>query len=354
MTHGESQSISLGSASIGKGARCFVVAEAGVNHNGDLGLARALIDAAAEAEADAVKFQTFRADRVVGARAAKAAYQQKTTDAGESQQAMLHNLELGRSAHEELIAHARARGILFLSTPFDIESARLLVELGLPLLKIPSGEVTNLPFLERLGEFGLPVLLSTGMSTLDEVDVAVRTLRKGGVAELALFHCVSCYPTSPADANLRAMETLRTTFGVPVGFSDHTIGTHVALAAVALGAELIEKHLTVDTSLPGPDHAASMEPDDFARMVREIREVESAFGTGIKQPVPAEANVKDVARRSLVSTRDIAKGTRIGEDDIVALRPGTGIPPADQNRILGRIAACDIPADALLEWEMLA
>lgn len=339
---------------IGPGHPCFVIAEAGVNHNGSLDLARQLIDAAAEAGADAVKFQTFQTEQLVTADAPKADYQQQATGAGESQFAMLKRLELGEAAHRELMAHAAARGLIFLSTPFDEPSADLLETLNLAAFKIPSGELTNLPFLAHLGRKGRPIILSTGMSTLAEVEAAVLALGGAAGNALALLHCVSCYPTAPADVNLRAMETMRAKFGVPVGFSDHTLGSEIALAAVALGACITEKHLTLDRTLPGPDHAASLEPAEFAALMRGIRNVEAALGHGRKEPAPSEANTAAVARKSLVAARDLAAGEVLDAAAISIKRPGTGLAPARRSELLGRKTRVAIPAGALLTTEMLA
>ena len=343
-------SFKIGSHAIGEGERCFVIAEAGVNHNGDLGLARRLIDAAADAGADAIKFQTFKADRLVTAAAPKAEYQKAATGADESQHAMLRRLELSEAAHAELQAHAGQRGLIFLSTPFDEASADLLAAMQLPAFKISSGELTNLPFLEHLARLGKPLLLSTGMATLDEVRDAVAIIR---AAPLALLQCVSNYPAQPADTNLRAMQTMRAEFGVPVGYSDHTLGNDIALAAVALGACILEKHLTLDRTLPGPDHAASSEPGELAALIRGIRAVESALGDGVKQPAASEAGVAAVARRSLVAARDIAAGETLDATAIQALRPGGGLPPGEQASLLGRRARRAIPAGTAFALEML-
>ncbi len=347
-----SSAIEIVSRRIGPGQPCFIIAEAGVNHNGDLGLAKRLVDAAVEARADAVKFQTFRAQGVISRSAPKAAYQRETTDAAESQLDMARRLQLAPEAFRELAAHCQRRGILFLSTPFDEESAALLAELGVPAFKIASGEVTNLPLVEHIARKGKPVLLSTGMSTLDEVAEAVEAIRRAGNDRLALLHCVSNYPADPPDANLRAMRTLADAFGVPVGYSDHTLGIEVALAAVALGACVLEKHLTLDTALPGPDHRASLAPEQFAALVGGVRVIESAFGSGRKEPAPSERAVAAVARRSLVAARDIEAGITVTEELIVAKRPGTGLAPSLRSELVGKRAKVDIPEDTLLTWEM--
>ena len=332
----------------------FVIAEAGVNHNGDPGLARALVDVAVEAGADAVKFQTFTADRLVTKRAATAEYQRRATGGQASQHAMLAALELSPAAHEALLAHCAARGIEFMSAPHDVESARFLQRLGVRRLKIPSGDLTNLPMLDVVGRLGLPVVLSTGMAELAEVDAAVATLRRAGLADLALLQCVSNYPADPALTNLRVMDTYRERYGTPVGLSDHTLGVTVAVAAVARGPAYIEKHFTVDRTLPGPDHHASLDPGDLAALVRAIREVESALGDGVKRPAPSELPIREVARKSLVSTRDLPAGATLGPGDVAILRPGTGLSPARLAEVLGRKTARAIAAETPLTEDMLA
>ena len=323
---------------IGQGAPCFIIAEAGVNHNGDVRLARKLIDAAVEAGADAVKFQTFEAEELVTETAEKADYQKETTGSKESQFQMLKKLELSEKDFESLFIYAQKKGIISLSTPFDKGSADLLDKLGVPAFKIGSGEITNFPLLKHIAAKQKPVILSTGMSTLDEVDRAVRTLKKDGSGEIALLHCVSCYPASTEDTNLRAMETIRRKFNMPVGLSDHSIGIHIPVAAVALGACIIEKHFTLDKNLPGPDHRASLEPDELREMVCAIREVEGALGSGVKRPVKAELDTRKAARRSLVARVDIPAGTIITEKMLDVKRPGTGVAPGEINLVIGKRA----------------
>jgi N-acetylneuraminate synthase/N,N'-diacetyllegionaminate synthase len=328
----------------------FLIAEAGVNHNGDLELARRLIDAAAEAGADAVKFQTFRTEALVSAAAPKARYQMETTGSAESQHAMLARLELSAEAHANLRDHAARRGLVFFSTPFDEASADLLDGLGVELLKVPSGEVTNLPLLRHLAAKGRPILLSTGMCTLDEVATAVETIRVAGDPAVAILHCVSAYPAPVEETNLRAMDTLRARFGRPVGLSDHTLGIEIALAAIARGAAVLEKHLTLDRTLPGPDHRASLEPADFAALVRGARAIERALGDGDKRPMPCELDTRAVARRSLVAARALPAGHRLTRADVAIKRPGTGLAPADFDRVVGRTLARALDADQLLDW----
>lgn len=343
----------IGQQIIGSGHPAFIIAEAGVNHNGELALARHLIDAAVDAKADAVKFQTFRAERVASPSAAKADYQVQTTGEGQSQLDMIRKLELPAAAFGELAAYCRERGILFLSTPFDFESVDVLERIGVPAYKIASGELTNDPFLDFVARKGKPTILSTGMASLAEVEAALSILRTAGNRDLALLHCVSNYPASAADANLRAMKTMADAFGVPVGYSDHTVGIEVSLAAVALGASIIEKHFTLDKELPGPDHKASLSPDELAALVRGARRVEASLGHGRKEPTPAEAGTAAVARRSVAAARDIAAGETIDASDLECLRPGTGIPPARLRELVGRRTAAAVKAGTLLTWEML-
>lgn len=346
--------VRIGKRVIGLGHPAFVIAEAGVNHNGSVDRAKAMIDVAATAGADAVKFQTFRADALVSPQAPKAAYQQIGADAGENQHEMLRGLELSYEDHATLVEHAKHRSIMFLSSPFDEKSADLLAELGTPAFKTGSGELTNLPFLAYLAALGKPMIVSTGMSDLEEVRAAVRTVRGGGHADqLLLLHCVSNYPAQPADINLKAMETLREEFGVPVGYSDHTLGSAVAIASVALGACVVEKHFTMDRSLPGPDHRASLEPDELSAMISAIRSVESALGNGEKYPAASEREMRRVARKSLVAAVQIDEGAEITEQMIAAKRPGDGLPPNMLPEIVGKIAAVTVRAGQMLTKDMI-
>ena len=345
--------ITMSGRRIGPGERVFIIAEAGVNHNGDVDCARRLIEAAADAEADAVKFQTFRADHVATSHAPKAPYQARATGTCESQQQMLRRLELPRAAYGALAKDCRRRGLVFLSTPFEEDSADFLEALGIAAFKMPSGELTNLPLLAHVARKGKPMLVSTGMASLEEVEAAVRTLEQAGNRQLVLLHCVSCYPADPSEANLRAMQTLADAFHVPVGFSDHTMGCEVALAAVALGACVIEKHLTLDRRQPGPDHRSSLEPGEFAALVQGIRRVESSLGHGRKEPAPREEETARVARKSLVAARAIRAGSQLTEESIEIKRPGTGLPPSMRGRLIGREAVTDIPEGAVLTLEMV-
>jgi N,N'-diacetyllegionaminate synthase len=342
--------VMIGGRIIGPDQPVLIIAEAGVNHNGDPVTAGRLVDVAADAGADAVKFQTFKAERVAAAAAEKAAYQKATTASDESQQAMLRRLELTIDAHRALQAQCRRRGILFLSTPFDEGSADALEALGVPAFKIGSGELTNLPFLDHVARKRRPMILSTGMASLDEVAQALAIVRGAGNEDLVLLHCVSSYPADPAEANLRAMATMGASFGVPVGFSDHTTGIEVALAAVALGARVVEKHFTLDRALPGPDHAASLEPAELAAMVRGIRVVEQALGDGVKAPAPSEAANRVVVRRSLAAAVDLPAGAVLEPAVLTALRPATGISPARLPDVRGRRLKRALQAGELLAW----
>lgn len=324
---------------VGAGSPCFVLAEAGVNHGGDVETAHRLVDAAADAGADAVKFQTFEPALLASADAPRASYQEAAEGGRRSQLEMLSALALPRDAHRALQRHAQDRGIVFLSSPFDEASLDFLESLAVPAFKIPSGELTNHPLLARAARMGKPLLLSTGMSDLAEVARARAVIRDNGDPALVLFQCVSCYPADPADANLAAMETLRRAFRVPVGFSDHTDGIDVALAAVACGAVAVEKHLTLDRGAPGPDHASSLEPDAFRALVRSVRRVESARGDGVKAPRPVEAPIARVARKSLHWSEPPSQGDVIEARHLVALRPGTGIPPSELASVVGRVLA---------------
>lgn len=331
--------------------KTLIIAEAGVNHNGDLALARQLIDVAAAAGADIVKFQTFTADRLATRAAPKADYQSENTGTTESQHDMLRRLELTPEMHRELIAHCGKRHIGFLSTGFDVESIDLLVSLGQEQFKIPSGEITNLPYLRHLGRLGKAVILSTGMATLNEVEAAVDTLERAGTprTRMTVLHCTTEYPAPMGDVNLRAMQSMHAALGVRVGYSDHTPGIEVAIAAVAMGATLIEKHFTLDRKLPGPDHRASLEPHELRAMVAAIRNIELAMGDGIKRPAPSEAKNQAVARKSLVASRQIAAGEIFSAANLTAKRPGTGISPMRWDDIVGRRAPRDFSADELIE-----
>ncbi len=345
--------INLGGRLIGPDLPCFIIAEAGVNHNGDVEMARRLVDAALDAGADAVKFQTFKASLVAGAAAPKAEYQQKAASSGESQLTMLENLELSAEDFAGLAGYCSSRGLVFLSTPFDRESVDLLAALDVPAFKIASGEITNWPLLEHVAQQNKPVILSTGLSYLSEVDEAVRVLRRSGCGELALLHCLTDYPADPAQVNLRAMELMAAAFRVPVGYSDHTSGLAVAAAATALGACIIEKHFTLDRNLPGPDHQASLEPGELRELVRTVRTVEAALGHGRKEPAPSEEKNRVVVRRSLTAARHIGKGETIGLEMLAALRPADGISPVRTGEIVGRRSRRPLAEGQILAWSDL-
>ncbi len=338
---------------IGEGQPCFIIAEAGVNHNGDANLAKKLIDVAKEVGADAVKFQTFKAEEVMTQNAQKAEYQKETTGAEESQFDMIKKLELTERDFEDLFAYAREKGIIILSSPFDKGSVDLLDELGVPAFKVASGEITNFPLLKHIARKKKPIILSTGMSTLGEVEEALKIIREEGVEEIVLLHCVSCYPAKIGDMNLKAMETLRQAFALPVGLSDHTIGITMPIVAVALGACVIEKHFTLDKNLPGPDHRASLEPEELQQMVRAIRDVGKAMGNGIKEPTEEEEKNKKVARRSIVAKVDILEGTIITEEMLGIKRPGTGIEPKYIEEIAGATTKVDIKRNGRITWSKI-
>jgi N,N'-diacetyllegionaminate synthase len=329
----------------------LIIAEAGVNHNGDMQIARHLIDEAAAAGADMVKFQTFNASRQVTRSAKKANYQIQTTYGVESQHDMLRRLELNEAMHHELIAHCATRNIGFFSTGFDIESIDLLVSLGQDHFKIPSGEITNLPYLRHIGQLGKAVILSTGMATLGDIEAAIDVLEQAGTprAKLTLLHCTTEYPTPMSEVNLRAMQSIQAAFGVAVGYSDHTPGIEVAIAAVAMGATVIEKHFTLDRTLPGPDHRASLEPEELSAMVAAIRNIEVALGDGIKRLTPSEVRNKSVVRKSLVASREITAGMVFTVENLTAKRPGTGISPMRWDELLGKKALRDFSVDDLID-----
>lgn len=346
-------SVTIAGRTIGPQFPVFFIAEAGVNHNGSVSMAKELIEAAAHAGADAVKFQTFAAARLATPKAPKANYQLQSTPLEESQFEMLSKLELSENDFADLMRYSQKKGILFLSTPFDEESADLLERLGVAAFKIPSGEITNSPFLVHIANKKKPMILSTGMSFLEEVTAAVRAVQETGLQELILLHCVSSYPAKIEEVNLRAMKTLEDTFGLPVGYSDHTLGSEASLAAVALGACVIEKHFTLDKTLPGPDQRASMEPGELKNLVESVRKVESSLGTGAKAPVPCEENTRQVARKSLTLAQTISKGAVLEKSMLCSLRPGTGIAPAFLNKVLGRHVKRTMKQGEQITWEEL-
>jgi len=341
--------------------KTYIIAEAGVNHNGDLDLAKKLVAIAARCGCNAIKFQTFRAEKVVSIGAPKCDYQVVTTGSEESQFGMIRKLELDEAAHVELMHVAKDEGIDFGSTPFDEESATMLASLGVKYIKLPSGEITNLPFFSHVAHLQTPIILSTGMAYLSEVYEAVRTIQdvwqdsppKGNLPPLTLLHCLTQYPAPVEEVNLMAMVTLREAFKVPAGYSDHTPGIEVAMAAVALGATVIEKHITLDKTLPGPDHRASLEPHELERLVQGIQNIEAALGNGSKVPAPSELKNRELARKSLVTIRDLKAGHRITPEDLMAKRPGNGISPGHKALVTGSVLQKDIEQDTPLSWEYL-
>ena len=331
--------------------KTFIIAEAGVNHNGSLELAKNLVDAAIEAGADAVKFQTFKAERIVSKNAEKAAYQIQTTNATESQLDMIRRLELSTTAHKELLQYCGEKEIQFLSSPFDLESIDLLASLGLTIFKIPSGEITNLPYLRKVGVLKKEIILSTGMADLGEIEDALDVLMEAGteLENITVLHCNTEYPTPFEDVNIRAMLTIKTAFpGLQVGYSDHTRGIEVSIAAVAMGATIIEKHFTLDKNMEGPDHKASLEPDELKAMVNAIRNIEKALGNGIKKPSPSELKNKAIVRKSIVAERDIRNREAFTEENLTVKRPGTGICPMRWDEILGQVAQKKYEKDELI------
>ena len=333
--------------------KVLIIAEAGVNHNGDLSIAKELIDIAAEAGADIVKFQTFSAEKLAGKTAPKAAYQLETTEGSESQYEMLKRLELARERHGTLMEYCAQRGIEFLSTGFDEDSIDFLAKIGVKRLKIPSGEIENIPYLRHAATKGLPIIISTGMSLLSEVEFAISTLETSGVSleDVGVLHCNTQYPTPFNDVNLKAMETIRKSLpGIEVGYSDHTPGIEVPIAAVALGAQTIEKHFTLSREMGGPDHRASLEPDELKAMVAGIRNIELALGDGRKRPSPSEHQNREVVRKSIVARGAIQEGAIFSEENLCVKRPGTGVSPREWDNVIGRKACRSFEEDELIEW----
>lgn len=348
--------------------KVFIVAEAGVNHNGNLDVALQLIDVAVRSGADAIKFQTFKADRLVTATASKANYQIENMGTNGSQFEMLEKLELSPQMHRKLLSYCRKKNIIFMSTPFDEASVDLLDNLGMQIFKIPSGEITNKPLIQHIATKGKSIILSTGMSYLDEVGKAiswidevwetdkqplVSTSTHQLINSLTLLHCVSSYPAAAEDSNLSAIKTMERAFGLPVGYSDHSIGIEISIAAVTMGAKVIEKHFTLNRNMEGPDHKLSLEPDELETMVRTIRTVEKAIGDGLKKPTEGEIGNRNVVRKSLVASKDIRSGKVISSKDIVTKRPGDGISPEFKDLVIGMRARRKISADSVLKWEYL-
>jgi len=328
---------------------CLVIAEAGVNHNGNIELAKRLVDAAYDAGADYIKFQTFKADNLVTAKARKADYQEKQTGAEESQYSMLKKLELSYRDFMVLNDYCRMKGISFLSTPFDNESIEFLDKLGMDVWKIPSGEVTNYPYLVKIAETHKPIIMSTGMCTLDDIEIALQVLNSHGCGPITLLHCTTEYPAPYAEVNLRAMETLRSTFNLPVGYSDHTKGIVIPIAAVGMGAVVLEKHFTLDRKMEGPDHKASLEPEELKAMIEAIRCVEVSMGDGVKSPTDSERKNMVIARKSIVAMKPIREGEQFTRENITAKRPGSGISPMRWNEVIGQFAKRSFDEDELIE-----
>ncbi len=328
-----------------------IIAEAGVNHNGDMTIAKKLIDVAAESGADYVKFQTLNAAHMVTAKAAKARYQILNTEETESQQEMLRKFELSENDHMELIAHSSQRGIKFFSTGFDIASIDLLIDLGQEIFKIPSGEITNLPLLRHVGGQRKPIILSTGMSNIEEIKSAVFLLEESGTErnQITVLQCTTSYPTPMRDVNLIAMQSIKDQLKISVGFSDHTLGIEIPIAAVALGASIIEKHFTLDRTLPGPDHKASLEPEELKNMIHAIRNVENALGDGVKRLMPSEIENISIARKSIVAKKTIKIGEDFSEENLTTKRPGTGVSPMKWDVVLRQKALRNYEADELID-----
>jgi len=346
------KAIKIGNKYIGEGQSVFIIAEAGVNHNGSLKLAKKMIDAAKSSGADAVKFQTFKTENLVTVNAPKAMYQ-KRTDSFKSQFKMLKSLELSESDFVELFDYCKKKKIIFLSTPFDSESANFLYRLNMPAFKVASGELTNMPLLLQIAAYHKPIILSSGMANLKEIKEAVRAIYSTGNKNLILLHCTSNYPAAFKDVNLKAIETLRKEFNAPVGYSDHTEGMHVAISVIAMGACVIEKHFTLNRNFHGPDHKSSLEPEKLSEMIKDIRDIEKAMGNGVKAPAKSEEEIKKVARKSIVADRDIRKGIRLTEDMVALKRPGTGIEPKYLNKIIGKQLKFDIEKDRILTWDLV-
>ena len=328
-----------------------IIAEAGVNHNGSIDTAKKMIDVAADAGANFVKFQTFKAETLLTHSADKAEYQKSRTEKEETQFDMIKKLELDRNAHEELVTYCNQKNIQFLSTAFDHDSIDMLAQLDMPLYKIPSGEITNLPYLRHIGNMGKPIIMSTGMANLEEVRASLYILVESGAKKekITILHCNTEYPTPMADVNLKAMLTIRDELGVKVGYSDHTLGIEVSVAAVAMGATVIEKHFTLDRTLPGPDHVASLEPDELQAMVTAIRNIEKAMGDRVKKPSPSEMKNMSIARRSIVAKKPISKGELFSEKNLTVKRPGKGVSPMEWDTYIGRSADKEYQMDDLIE-----
>ncbi len=330
-------------------SKVFIIAEAGVNHNGSLELAKKLVDSAVIAKVDAVKFQTFKATNIASKFTQKAVYQKENTGNDESQLEMIKKLELSFDEFRELNEYCNNQNIMFLSTPFDHESIDFLKELGMETWKIPSGEITNLPYLIKIAKLNKPIILSTGMCTLIEIENALKVLKENGAVDIKVLHCTTEYPTPFSDVNLKAMETIKNKFNVEVGYSDHTKGIEVPIAAVAMGAKIIEKHFTLDNNMEGPDHKASLEPEELKAMVDAIRNIEAAIGTGLKEPANSEIKNINIARKSIIAKQDIKAGEVFTEENLAVKRPGDGISPMRWFEVIGKVAGRDFSEDELIE-----
>ncbi len=348
------QVIKLGNYTISRDSKVFIIAEAGVNHNGSVKIAKKMVDAAKNAGADAIKFQAFNAKLLVSAFAPKAEYQKNVTDRNETQLEMLKKLELAAGEFKNIAGYAKKKNILFLSSPFDKESVDMLDKIGIKAFKIASGEITNLPLLKYIAGKGRPIILSTGMSNLKEISEALRVIRQEGVKDVILLHCVTSYPACIEDVNLRAIETMRRFFKLPVGFSDHTTGFTASIAAAALGASVIEKHFTLDKNMPGPDHKVSLNPKELKEMITVVRDTENALGDGKKNPTKEEDIIKDIARKKIVAKIDIPRGGFISNDMLDFKRAcGKGISPKHIDLVIGRKAKKDIDKDNAIMWNIL-
>lgn len=329
--------------------KTIIIAEAGVNHNGSIEIAKQMIDIAKHAGADIIKFQTFKAENLVCKLAEKAEYQKNNTSKNESQFEMLKKLELDITAHKILMEYCKKKDIQFLSTPFDLESIELLNELGIEIFKIPSGEITNYPYLKKIAGLKKKIILSTGMSYLEEIKYAIRILKENGAKDVIVLHCNTEYPTPMTDVNLKAMNTIKEILNVEVGYSDHTLGIEVPIAAVAMGAKVIEKHFTLDKNMEGPDHKASLEPNELTNMITAIRNIEKALGNGIKQPSESEKKNIEVARKSIFANAFIKRGERFTEKNLICKRPGNGISAIKWEEVVGKVASRDFKEDELIE-----
>lgn len=345
--------ISIGNKKIGKGHPCFIIAEAGVNHNGNPEIAKKLIIAAAQAGADAIKFQTFQADNLVTREAPKATYQSINTGDENSQYSMLKSLEFSADIFKELVRFSELNNIIFLSTPFDLPSLHLLEKLNISAYKIASGEITNIPFIRQIAKTGKPIILSSGMSWLSDIEFAIRIIVEYGSRDIILLHCTTSYPTDPIDVNLKALKTMHTAFKLPTGYSDHTLGISIPIAAVSMGAVMIEKHLSLNKNDIGPDHKASMEPDEFKEMVTQIRVVEEAMGDGIKKPTKQELSIAPLVRKSIRSSVHMMPGDIITESMVACKRPSGGLDPQYIEYFIGKKVIHEILPDTVMNWNMV-